>query len=410
MRGINLSRYPFVNRRPVVRLAVLLWAVAVGLIAVNLSLYMGYWHDSREIRGQLAQANDDLDLELTELERKDDEVRNIRLGAQNRQALFLNSLIAFRTFPWSALFDDLEGVTPMGVRLLSVTPEVRLASIEAMERLERRQSRRASRSTSRSSTPDPSMTEDEVTLRIEGIAKTEDDVIQFVDTLYADEDFRRPFLSREARRDNNTAFSISVIYRTADPSPSAAEADGTLVADSATAPDGASIPDGATALDDEASPDAASTGSVENAETDAVADGAVAAGFGEVTGADDEDDGFRRPESDEPAPSTRALPSRQVSEEVAAARRSSAPSGGAPIGRAGVPEEDEGTSAGATPPNSGRVSQGEAAARRIQTAADARRKRLEELRRRNQERRQGTPPRSIKPAASSIPEGGGGMP
>lgn len=233
MKTVNLSRRPFVNRRPIIRLGIALWVLGGLLVLINVGLFQSYWADSSDVRAELEKANGQVAAELQELEALDGQIDRVDLATQNSQAVYLNSLISYRTFPWSALFDDLERVTPFDVRLESVTPAVRLLEAEAAERakVEARQEqanrrrgrrgRRAARSDARgaaTATDPDALASDEVRLQIRGIARTEDALIDFVDTLYGDDSFRQPVLSGE-RFENvggalNSSFEIKVVYLT----------------------------------------------------------------------------------------------------------------------------------------------------------------------------------------------------
>lgn len=230
MKTVNLSRKPFVNRRPVVRLGVALWVLGGLLVLVNLWLFNTYWSDSRDVRAQLEMVNGEVAAELDALRELDRQVDRINLAAQNSQAAYLNSLISYRTFPWSALFDDLERVLPRDVRLEAVSPAVRLAADELAQQVEKaaRQARDDARRgrSRRSSTTRPSsasgvdqeLGSDEVKLQLRGTAKQEDALIEFLDTLYQDPSFRKPVLSGEAFESVggvlSSSFDISVIYLT----------------------------------------------------------------------------------------------------------------------------------------------------------------------------------------------------
>ncbi len=229
MKRVNLSRRPFVNRRPVVRLGVALWVLGGLLVLVNLWLFNTYWSDSQDVRAELEMVNGEVAAELEALQELDRKVDRINLAAQNSQAAYLNSLISYRTFPWSALFDDLERVLPRDVRLEAVSPAVRLAAAELAQKVQRAaqqersdarrgRSRRNSREPSPAQTVDQELGSDEVQLQLRGTAKQEDALIEFVDTLYRDASFRKPVLSGESFESVGgvltSSFEISVIYLT----------------------------------------------------------------------------------------------------------------------------------------------------------------------------------------------------
>jgi Tfp pilus assembly protein PilN len=191
VRVVNLSRKPFVNRRPVVRLTIVLWLLGAILLGVNVTLYRDYWLGTAENRKRLATAEETIETQLKELKSQESALSKGRLKKQNRKALFLNSLIARRTFPWSELFDQLEEITPDDVRLVSVNPLVKLVT-------ERERPNKAARteepaSTRRNGGPPVNM----VSLKLSGWAKSEEALATFVDSLYQAPIFGPPLLQGE---------------------------------------------------------------------------------------------------------------------------------------------------------------------------------------------------------------------
>ncbi len=245
MQGINLARRPFVNRRPVLRLAILLWVVGAALAILNAKQYVGYWAGKAiyddEQTGKLTGVDSEIREELAKLVELDRALAKVRLSHENRRTKFLNQLISYRTFPWSALFDDLEEVVPADVMLLSVKPSVKLdTEPERVRRKQRRGSSRpttapsASRTTaddagddspatapaagSSSEAEEPPLRKDEVNLKLSGIAKTEDALYELIEVLYASPVFRSPFLPGEAiQQSGMVKFTISTVYLTRRP-------------------------------------------------------------------------------------------------------------------------------------------------------------------------------------------------
>ncbi|MEM7587143.1 MAG: PilN domain-containing protein, partial [Acidobacteriota bacterium] len=243
MRAVNLARRPFVNRQPVLRLAGLLWLIGAILLLINFRLYSSYWQGSAGYRQQLAEVGQEIQQADQELNQHNPALTKVNLPRENSRTKFLNSLISYRTFPWSALFDDLEQVMPLDVRLTSVRPAVQLVVEPPKPR--RRRSATPRRSTSRraraaearaaenaaaeaaaaSTTEEektPSSTDlkrNEVMLDIVGVAKSQEALMGFIDTLYASPSFRNPFLPGETvnLQDGSTSFSIDVIYLTRPP-------------------------------------------------------------------------------------------------------------------------------------------------------------------------------------------------
>lgn len=228
MKEVNLSRRPFVNARPLVRLATLLWLVGAALLALNLWLYVNYWADSAEIRGQLGEVDEATVAEAEQIEQLGEDLERLDLEGQNGQVLYLNLLIANRTFPWSRLFDDLEDVLPREVRLNSVQPNVNTQeALNEIQILMRRSAARSASSARGRSAAEPLGRDDlanrmaamlgveEVQLRFRGLARTDDDLLEFVDALYASPKFREPILDNDSidRSRGGLSFSLGVIYR-----------------------------------------------------------------------------------------------------------------------------------------------------------------------------------------------------
>jgi len=206
---VNLARRPFVNRRPVVRFALVVWLLGALLLAVNFRLYYQHWHGSAENRQRLAEIDRELDRAAEELGERRRQASAVNLRVLNARATDLNSLISYRTFPWSALFDDLEEVLPADVRLLSVQPGVKLAS--------------PTPGAGAGGNAEAELAPDEVALQLTGVSESEDALLELVDRLYGDPSFRRPFLSSEQRSEEERprktvfAFTLSVLYLTRVP-------------------------------------------------------------------------------------------------------------------------------------------------------------------------------------------------
>ena len=220
MNSVNLARRPFVNRRPVIRLALLLWISGAIFALVNVRLYTGHWTGTAENRERLVEADREIRERRSEIGELDRALARINLPQENRQTDFLNALIAYRTFPWSALFDDLEEVLPRDVRLLSVQPAVNLVA-EPKKASKPRRSRSRGRRSSAPPPPEPrqepkALRRDEVNLNLSGVAKTEDALMELIDILYASPSFHWPDLPREDidPLQRSSSFSVSVVYLT----------------------------------------------------------------------------------------------------------------------------------------------------------------------------------------------------
>jgi Tfp pilus assembly protein PilN len=177
---LNLAREPFLNERPVRRLAVLLWSVSALLLAVSVVFYGAYFVNSAEARQRLQQLRGEIERENELLAVLKSELQNLDLTEQNQKVLFLNERIAERTFPWGTLFDRLGDVLPRGVRLYSLAPQVgdgrdrgAAAALQGQQR---------------------------VRLRLDGAAEEDEDLLALMDALFAHPAFEDPKLSRESRQ------------------------------------------------------------------------------------------------------------------------------------------------------------------------------------------------------------------
>lgn len=198
---LNLASRAFENRRPIRRLAVLIWSVAGFATALNLWLYHGYFSGSSEGRGDLQAIADQIREETTESRRLASELGSYDIEAQNEQVDFLNRKIADRTFPWGSLFDHLSEVLPRGVRLVSLAPA---------QPDERQDRSRGSRSRRRRVLDQE---QDRVPLDINGEAEDSEQIAAFLDALFAHASFVSPVLRSESSSSAaGSRFSLQVDY------------------------------------------------------------------------------------------------------------------------------------------------------------------------------------------------------
>jgi Tfp pilus assembly protein PilN len=192
---LNLARRPFVNTRPVERVAAILWVLGVALLVGNLTLFMGYLSKSQDTRAKLAVRQRDIAAEQhakTELQGR---LGKLGLDQQNREVSFLNRKIDERTFSWSLLFDRMAEVLPDEVRLLQLTPT---------GMVQRDTGLRAAPSEFKPT---------QVVLTMHCEAKDDEALLRFVDNLFAHPAFSEPNLQSEERLDNGLLrFDLTVQY------------------------------------------------------------------------------------------------------------------------------------------------------------------------------------------------------
>ena len=122
--SINLATRPFVELRPLFARLRLAMAGLALLAAV-----LGFGLHSMNVRARAAQAQMDAlkaQTRALEMERQTNEAR--MREPQNRAVLersqFLNTLFASKSFSWTAVMMDLEGVLPAGVQVTSISPSI----------------------------------------------------------------------------------------------------------------------------------------------------------------------------------------------------------------------------------------------------------------------------------------------
>jgi Tfp pilus assembly protein PilN len=179
--ALNLARRPFVNTRPVVRTALLLWIAGALLLAGNVTLFWSYLAGSDEMRAEIGRTERRIEEERRRAAQLEAQIAGYDLEKQNRQVEYLNRKIAERTFSWSLLFDRLAEVLPDEVRLHRLSPS-------GVVQDERRRGRTVRRED----------TDGRVLLTIAGAAKDGEALLRFVDNLFTHSAFDNPDLTRES--------------------------------------------------------------------------------------------------------------------------------------------------------------------------------------------------------------------
>lgn len=193
--ALDLASRPFVNRRPVVRLSMLLWLVGGLLLAGNVWLYWDFIAGRGNLYAQLRDVNEKIGVEERRISALSEEFASFDLVEQNHQVDYLNERIGQRRFSWSRLFDELSDLLPEDVRLTSLAPEVARPG-------------RGSRSQAARG-----FDAELVMLRIDAQARNDQAILDFVDALFADPSFERPNLSQQRQERGETiSFDLTVYY------------------------------------------------------------------------------------------------------------------------------------------------------------------------------------------------------
>lgn len=177
--SLNLARRPFVNSRPITRLAVLLWLVGGALALWNGREIWRLASSLGEGRRALGAAETRAAEAQSRIATLQAELRAIDLLAENEETAFLNREIERRTLSWTGLFQRLGEVLPRQVRLVQIVPS--LASPA-----QRRKAQTAAAE------------EGWISLALTGYAESDEALLDFVDALFAHPAFDAPDLEREA--------------------------------------------------------------------------------------------------------------------------------------------------------------------------------------------------------------------
>lgn len=207
----NLARRPFVNARPVTRLAAVLWLLGAALSVANVLAVSAYLVGSAAKRERLAELEAAVVGELQRADALDAKLEGMDLEDLNDRVAFLNRRIAERTFTWGRLFDDLSEVLPREVRIVGISP----LSISGDAKTGARQagSRRAGSRRSPGTAQGIDDTQPEFVLTFNGVARSSEQLLDFIDALFAWPDFSRPDLVSEESGADGLTFTATATYR-----------------------------------------------------------------------------------------------------------------------------------------------------------------------------------------------------
>jgi Tfp pilus assembly protein PilN len=155
----NLASRPFLNTRPVWLLTVAAGGLALALTVVNVHLWAA---SNRALTVQL-EHRDQFLAEHRELEsklRRDAAtLERVPWRSLSRRVGDLNLVLREHAFSWARLLDDVERVIPREVRVTRIAPTVGKEGYE---------------------------------LSLDGVARSQDDILQFIDNLIVDPAFDEP--------------------------------------------------------------------------------------------------------------------------------------------------------------------------------------------------------------------------
>jgi Tfp pilus assembly protein PilN len=121
---LNLSTKPDENNRSFLAAASVIGVL--GLIAFLILADLAYssWQSSRQLRADVATLQSEISANQQEQQNLQAYFHSPQAQLVLDRANFLNSLIDARSFPWTAIFMDLERTLPPGVRVVSISPRL----------------------------------------------------------------------------------------------------------------------------------------------------------------------------------------------------------------------------------------------------------------------------------------------
>lgn len=198
--SLNLARRPFLNSRPVVRTALLLWVLGGLLLVVNVTFFWSYLSGSEDKRALIAKGDGEIARREDAVRQLETRLNNYDLKANNEKVDFLNTRIAQRTFSWSLLLERLADVLPNDVRLSQLQPDTGS---------EKRGS------AARARVAKVGVAAGEVPLKISGESRTNEALLRFQSNLFAHPAFGYPNLLSQAQGDkqsNLISFELTAQY------------------------------------------------------------------------------------------------------------------------------------------------------------------------------------------------------
>lgn len=122
--AINLASEPFRRDRPIIFLGALLGLLLTGTLGLLIAVALMSEGVSEETQRAFARAQQQLQAQANEQARLEAALRRPENAEVIERSVFLNQLLQRKGISWTRLFNDLEGVMPHNVRLISVRPQV----------------------------------------------------------------------------------------------------------------------------------------------------------------------------------------------------------------------------------------------------------------------------------------------
>ena len=177
---LNLASRPYRDYRPVYAVVVVLSLLTAFLMLNNIETYYRYIHETQATRAQISKVEEEARKERQHEDAAKQRLQGLDLKTLDQKTKFINAKLAERAFSWSGLLDELESILEEDVRLVSVAP---------------------------------SFTESgPIQLSLAFQAKTSNGMIQTIDRMHADPQFRDVFPSTESHNPDGT-YSFQIVTK-----------------------------------------------------------------------------------------------------------------------------------------------------------------------------------------------------
>jgi Tfp pilus assembly protein PilN len=117
---INLASEPFRRDRPILIVSGICAVLLTGLLGTLLFVIVSERGQVRETRRDVNRLSSQLQSMAAEQTKLEATLRQPPNAEVLQRSLFLNTLLERRSISWTRIFSDLEAVTPLSVRLISV--------------------------------------------------------------------------------------------------------------------------------------------------------------------------------------------------------------------------------------------------------------------------------------------------
>ena len=177
---LNLASRPYRDYRPVYATVVVMSLVTAFLMLNNVETYYRYTRETHSTRTKIATIEAQTRQEREREAAAQRRLKGLDLNRLAAQTKFVNTKLAERAFSWSMLLDELESVLDDDVRLISVAPRFGERG--------------------------------KVTLALSFQSKSAEGMINTINRMNADPQFRNPFPNNQTEEESGFSFALTVEY------------------------------------------------------------------------------------------------------------------------------------------------------------------------------------------------------